>query len=221
MSSMLASVFKSTLLLAGVSGVAASSQLTQSQAAWYAQALESGVPRLAPGYIQSDQLSQVLVEWKRLQQSDNYPFSDYANFLLAHPGWPGETSRRAAAETVLESGTFAPGLVTRFFERFAPLTAAGRIRYAEALAASGKRTEADEQARRAWRSGVLRPADETKLMSGFMSALTPADHDARADMLIWKGSTTAAMRQLSYVSPSKRGSHSGPRLPTRPSVAPR
>ncbi|RYD49474.1 MAG: lytic transglycosylase domain-containing protein [Sphingomonadales bacterium] len=201
---MLASVLKSALLLAGVSGVAASSQLTQSQIAWYAQALESGVPRLAPSYIQSDQLGQALVEWKRLQQSDNYPFSDYANFLLAHPGWPGETSRRAAAETVLESGTFAPGLVTRFFERFAPLTAAGRLRYAEALAASGKRAEADEQARRAWRSGVLRPTDETKLMGGFMSALTPTDHDARTDMLIWRGSTTAATRQLSYVSPSKR-----------------
>ncbi|RYY36780.1 MAG: lytic transglycosylase domain-containing protein, partial [Sphingomonadales bacterium] len=204
MSSMLATMFKSALLLAGVSSVAAASQLTQSQAAWYAQALESGVPRAAPGYIQSDQLSGALVEWKRLQQSDNYPFSDYANFLLAHPGWPGETSRRAAAETVLDSGTWAPGLVTRYFERFAPLTAAGRLRYAEALAASGKRGEAEEQARRAWRGGSLRPADETKLSGAFFSALTPADHDARADMLIWRGQTTAATRQLAYVSPSKR-----------------
>ncbi|RYE02036.1 MAG: lytic transglycosylase domain-containing protein [Sphingomonadales bacterium] len=201
---MLASVFKSALLLAGVSGVAAASQLTQSQAKWYAQAIESGMPRLAPAYIQSDQLSNVLIEWKRLQQSDNYPFSDYANFLLAHPGWPGETSRRAAAETVLDSGTWSPGLVIRFFERFAPLTAAGRLRYAEALAASGKRAEAEEQARRAWRGGSLRPADETKLTGAFFSALTPADHDARADMLIWRGQTTAATRQLGYVSPSKR-----------------
>ncbi|HEX8300488.1 lytic transglycosylase domain-containing protein [Sphingomonas sp.] len=201
---MLASVFKSALLLAGVSGVAAASQLTRSQALWYAQALESGVPRLAPAYVQSNEIGQVLVEWKRLQQSDNYPFSDYANFLLAHPGWPGETSRRAAAETVLDSGSWAPGLVTRYFERFAPLTAAGRLRYAEALAASGKRSEAEEQARRAWRSGVLRPTDETKLSSGFLYALAPSDHDARADMLIWRGSTTAATRQLSYVSPSRR-----------------
>ncbi|MES2989373.1 MAG: lytic transglycosylase domain-containing protein, partial [Pseudomonadota bacterium] len=204
MSSMLASVFKSALLLAGVSGVAAASQLTQSQAAWYAQAIESGMPRLAPAYIQSEELSQTLIEWKRLQQSDNFPFSDYANFLLAHPGWPGETSRRAAAETILDSGTWAPGLVIRFFERFAPLTSAGRLRYAEALAASGKRNEAAEQARRAWRIGSLRPMDETKLTGAFSYALTPADHDARADILIWRGQTTAATRQLSYVSPSRR-----------------
>ncbi|RYD53961.1 MAG: lytic transglycosylase domain-containing protein [Sphingomonadales bacterium] len=201
---MLASVFKSALLLAGVSGVAASSQLTQSQLEWYAQALESGTPRLAPSYAQSGEIGQVLIEWKRLQQSDNYPFSDYANFLLAHPGFPGETSRRAAAETVLDSGTQAPGLVMRFFERFPPLTAAGRVRYAEALAGSGRRAEAEEQARRAWRSGVLRPGDETRLLGAFSSAFTPADHDARTDMLIWRGQTTAATRQLAYVSTSKR-----------------
>lgn len=204
MSSMLQSVYKSALLLAGVSALAAASQLTQSQAKWYAQAIESGVPRLAPGYIQADQLSEALVEWKRLQQSDNYPFSDYANFLLAHPGWPGETSRRAAAETILDSGTWAPGLVIRYFERFAPLTAAGRLRYAEALAASGKRGEAEEQARRAWRTGSLRPADEAKLTGGFSYALTPADHDARADTLIWRGQTTAASRLLNMVTPAKR-----------------
>ena len=28
-------------------------------------------------------------QWKRLQQSDRWPFTDYANFMLAHPGWPG------------------------------------------------------------------------------------------------------------------------------------
>ncbi|RYY42103.1 MAG: lytic transglycosylase domain-containing protein, partial [Sphingomonadales bacterium] len=200
---MLASVFKSALLLAGVSGVAASSQLIQSQLHGFAPAWASGSPPAASA-AQSGEISQVLIEWKRLQQSDNYPFSDYANFILAHPGFPGETSRRAAAETVLDSGTFAPGLVMRFFERFPPLTAAGRIRYAEALLASGRRGDAEEQARRAWRSGVLRTADETRLGSTFFSAFTPADHDARTDMLIWRGQTTAATRQLAYVSPSKR-----------------
>ncbi|UZK67895.1 lytic transglycosylase domain-containing protein [Sphingomonas sp. M1-B02] len=195
---------KSALLLAGVSGLAASSQLVREQMDWYGQAIESGMPRTPPQYVQSSALDQALVEWKRLQQSDNWPFSDYANFILAHPGWPGETSRRAAAETALDSGASAPSLTIRFFERFAPLTPAGRLRYAEALAVSGKRAEADEQARRAWRAGVLRTADESKLLSGFSSALTPADHDARMDMLLWRGSMALAQRQLGYVSAAKR-----------------
>ncbi|AJP71589.1 lytic transglycosylase domain-containing protein [Sphingomonas hengshuiensis] len=197
-------MIKSALLLAGVSGLAASSQLTQGQIEWYRMALESGVPRVAPPYIQANALDAALVEWKRLQQSDNWPFSDYANFLLVHPGWPGETSRRAAAETVLDSGAASPGLVTRFFERYAPLTPAGRLRYAEALAASGRQAEAEEQARRAWRAGQLRTADETRLLGGFLSALTPADHDARMDMLLWQGALTLAQRQLGFVSAAKR-----------------
>jgi soluble lytic murein transglycosylase len=204
MSSMLAPLLKSALLFAGVSSLAVSSQLTQEQLQWYKVALEAGMPRVPPPYIQSDQLADALVEWKRLQQSDNYPFADYANFLLLHPGWPGEKGRRAAAETVLESGTWAPGLVVRFFERFPPLTAAGRTRYAEALAASGRRGEADAQARQAWRHGTLRPRDETALLGGFSPAFAPADHDARMDMLLWQGGISAAQRQLAYVSPAKR-----------------
>jgi soluble lytic murein transglycosylase len=204
MSSMLGTVIKSAVLLAGVSGVAVSSQLTQEQIRSAAGALQNAVAPVQPAYAQGDPVSYALVEWKRLQQSDNWPFSDYANFMLAHPGWPGETSRRAAAETSLDSGSFAPALVARFFERFPPLTPAGHLRFAEALAASGRRADADEQARRAWRAGSLRAADESRLLSGFLSALTPADHDARADMLLWKGSVSTAQRQLAFVSPSKR-----------------
>lgn len=204
MSSMLGSVIKSAVLLAGVSGVAVSSQLTQEQIRSVASALQDMGSPVTPAYGQSDSVGLALAEWKRLQQSDNWPFSDYANFMLAHPGWPGETSRRAAAETVLDSGGFAPGLVVRFFERFPPLTPAGHLRFAEALAASGRRSDANEQARKAWRAGTLRPADESRLMAGFLSALSPADHDARADMLLWKGSTSAATRLLGFVSPTKR-----------------
>ncbi len=141
MSSMLGSFIKSAVLLAGVSGVAVSSQLSHDQIRSFAGALQNAVSPAPPAYAQSDPLSYALIEWKRLQQSDNWPFTDYANFLLTHPGWPGETSRRAAAETVLDSGGYAPALAMRFFERFPPLTAAGRLRYAEALAASGRRAE--------------------------------------------------------------------------------
>lgn len=201
---MLAPVIKSALLLVGVSGLAVSSQMTQAQIDWYRAALMQDGPRSPPAYIQSDELAGAVVEWKRLQQSDNYPFADYANFLLIHPGWPGETSRRAAAETVLSDGAYSPGLVTRFFERFPPLTPAGNLRFAEALAAQGRPADAGEQARRAWRAGVLRPGDETKLVAAFGNALTVDDHDVRMDMLLWQSATTAAQRQIGMTSASKR-----------------
>jgi soluble lytic murein transglycosylase len=203
MSSMAGPLLKSALLLAGASGLAASSHLAKTQVDW--SRLASGqMVQPTPAYGQSDPVSASLIEWKRLQQSDNWPFADYANFLLAHPGWPGEKSRRAAAETVLDSGANAPALTIRFFERFPPITPAGRIRYAEGLAASGRRADAEGQARKAWRAGVLRVSDEGKLTGQFLSALSPADHDARMDMLLWQGATSAAQRQIAFVSAAKR-----------------
>ncbi|MES2442544.1 MAG: lytic transglycosylase domain-containing protein [Pseudomonadota bacterium] len=201
---MLGAGIKSALLFVGVSGLAASSRMTQEQIAWYQQAIESGLSQTAPSYIPSGELSGALAEWNRLQQSDNFPFSDYANFMLMHPGWPGETARRAAAETVLESGTWAPGLVVRYFERFPPVTPAGNLRYAEALAASGRQAEGEQLARKAWRAGVLRPGDEARLTGAFAGALTVDDHDAREDMLLWQNSLASAQRQLGMTSAGRR-----------------
>lgn len=204
MSSMLASLFRSGLLLAGVSGVAVSSQVVQDGADWYRVqfAALAASTQTMPSSASSIQYN--LDQWKRLQQSDRLPFTDYANFLLTHPGWPGETGRRAAAETALVSGAEAPALVMRFFERFPPATAAGRVRYAEALAVSGRRSEANEQARRAWRSGALRPIDESAILSGFPGALSTADHDARMDALLWQDARAAAARQIAFTSPQNR-----------------
>lgn len=198
MSSMVGTVIKGALLFAGISGLVASSQVPPATLA----ALTGGL--MPQAQAQYDPVGTALVEWKRLQQSDNYPFSDYANFLLAHPGWPGEKSRRAAAETILDSGASYPDLAIRFFTRFPPITPAGRLRYAEALAASGRSAEAEDQARRAWRAGILRVGDESRLLAGFGSALRPADHDAREDMLLWQGATSIATRQLPYTSPARR-----------------
>lgn len=205
MSSMLASLFRSGLLLAGVSGVAVSSQVVQDGFDWYRAQFVAFTAQIAPSTPSpTASLQADLDQWKRLQQSDRWPFSDYANFLLAHPGWPGELGRRAAAEATLESGAEMPSLVIRFFDRFPPVTGAGRIRYAEALVLSGRRPEAEEQARKAWRAGALRPADEAALIGGFASAISPDDHDARMDALLWQDARTAASRQLGFTSARNR-----------------
>ncbi|MDG5487642.1 lytic transglycosylase domain-containing protein [Sphingomonas sp. BGYR3] len=150
-----------------------------------------------------DPIATTIDGWRRLQQSDNLSFSEYANFMLAHPGWPGERSRRAAAETSL-SGIGDPALADRFFTRFPPLTGAGHARHAEALAALGRTAEASAAAQRAWRAGSLRPQDEMLILTRFGAALTPADHDARMDRLLWQNATSTAQRQLGYTSPAMR-----------------
>lgn len=217
MASMLTTVFKSVFLLAGVSGAALTAGSTRDApnaaistpaaapmvaSATQAANYPTGAPlAAAPSY---DPIVTTLSQWKRLQQSDNYPFADYANFLLAHPGFPGDTSRRAAAETALADGGQDAATVLRFFGRYPPLTGAGRLRMAEALSATGRTAEANDAARAAWRTGALRAGDETRLFGRFAGALTPADHDIRMDKLLWQGATTAAQRQIGFVSAARR-----------------
>ncbi|MFP5454425.1 MAG: lytic transglycosylase domain-containing protein, partial [Alphaproteobacteria bacterium] len=85
----------------------------------------------APAW-RDDVLQGVIAEWRRLQQSDSLPFRDYAAFLMAHPGWPGESAMRRAAERRIDAGGFDAAYLINFFTRFPPLTAAGQTRFAEA-----------------------------------------------------------------------------------------
>ncbi|MES2495237.1 MAG: lytic transglycosylase domain-containing protein [Pseudomonadota bacterium] len=167
---------------------------------------QNGTPSPAPGAPawREDVLQGVVTEWRRLQQSDSLPFQDYAAFLIAHPGWPSESAMRRAAERRIDPDNYDRGLVVAFFTRFAPLTAAGQTRYAEALAATGRTTEARTNAAAAWVTKGLSQQDETRLMVRFGASMTRADHDRRMERLLLDRATTAAARQIENVSPEKR-----------------
>jgi len=157
----------------------------------------------APAW-REDVLRGTVAEWRRLQQSDSLPFQDYAAFLIAHPGWPGETAMRRAAERRIDPDNADTKLVVSFFTRFSPLTAAGQTRYAEALAATGRPAEARANAASAWATKGLTQDDETRLMARFGSSMTLADHDRRMERLLLDRATTPAARQIANVSPGKR-----------------
>ncbi|WP_443018941.1 lytic transglycosylase domain-containing protein [Sphingomonas sp.] len=219
-------IMKGGLLAVGVSGAAVAAGVGHgaigSPVHWVGARVAQAMPQqLLPPQFQPQQLlpqqmvqpipsarpndpfSVTIDRWNRLRQSDNLPFVDYASFLLDHPGWPGETGRRAAAETAPDSGG-SSALALRFFDRFPPLTAAGHVRYADALASAGQPGRAAEQARLAWRKGSLRAQDESRILAAFPGALGVEDHDARLDMLLWQGATTSAVRGISYASPARR-----------------
>lgn len=120
MSSMRGWTYKGAAMLCGVSGAAMAGGVGHAPIAWVGAQVAPALPQVfQPSYVPpapapADPVSYAIDQWKRIQQSDNLPFSDYANFLLAHPGWPGETSRRAAAETAIDPNSWSPTLAVRF-----------------------------------------------------------------------------------------------------------
>jgi soluble lytic murein transglycosylase len=201
---MVASVLKTSILLALAAGTVSASGVGQDDLDRYrTQMANMGPlpvatnPRTADGAI-----AATIAQWRALQQTDALPFDSYAGFLMAHPGWPNAAANRRAAER--QAATASPGSVVAFCRRYPPTTAAGNLAFARAAMATGARGEAYAAARTAWRSAGLSPSDEAAIVGGFPGALTLDDQDARMDALLWAGQTSAAQRQLAYVSPARR-----------------
>lgn len=149
-------------------------------------------------------ISATLAEWNRLRQSDGYAFTDYARFIAQHPGFPGEEAMRRSAERAIPAGIAYPADVTNFFRLAKPATATGWARYADALAASGRRDEAAAAARTAWGASGLSAVDEASLFGRYAGTFTVADHDTRVERLLADRRATDATRMLVYASPAKR-----------------
>ena len=188
------------LALAATAGISISAG-GQDQLDRYRTQMQNMAPQ-APIPAQSDAaIASAIAQWTAVRQTDALPFDTYASFLLAHPGWPGETTTRRAAERAAAQGD--PVRVAAFFRRFPPQSATGAVNHARALQATGSSAEAAAAARRAWRLGALTSTDEAFVLS-LPGALTAADHDARMDMLLWSGQTAAAARQIAWVSAASR-----------------
>ena len=186
---MIAPIIKVSLLAAALAGVGPSGAPQQVQPLPSPAAPDTGV-------------AAALAQWRSVSNTSQLPFDQYAGFLLAHPGWPGETAIRRAAEQ--HAGEASPGNAVRYFRAFPPQSGGGRTAYVRALAATGS-ADTTGAARAAWRAGGLAATDESYILTSFGSQLRPEDHEARMDALLWSGQTGAAARVLPYVSPSRAG----------------
>lgn len=155
----------------------------------------------------SASINAAITDWRRLRQSGGYSFADYARFLIYNPGWPGEDSMRRNAERTMRPGE-DPATVLAFFRTEQPTSGNGYARLAESLLASGRSAEAVQAARKAWASPDLSASDETAIYARYGSVFTTADHDQRADALLFDKRASDAHRILQMVTPNRQGAFS-------------
>lgn len=186
-----------------IPGIASASELTPEQMAWYrAQMGLASVSTSPPTATNS--VGDAVLEWRRLTQDNNASFDRLSRFLMANRGWPDADKMRVRAEKAIAIDSFDPARTLAYFSAFPPKTPSGELRMALALNASGRRDEANAAVRRAWTGGPLTQDEVNRVLTFFPGAITPADHDARMERLLWSNDTGAAARQLAYTSPQKR-----------------
>ncbi|MHA4836249.1 lytic transglycosylase domain-containing protein [Sphingopyxis sp. MSC1_008] len=178
------------------------SELTPEQMAWYRA--QMGLAATSGPPPSTSSVGDAVMEWRRLTANTGASFDQLSRFLMANKGWPDSEKMRTRAEKAISLDSYDPRRTLAYFQTYPPQTASGQLRYALALNASGRREDAAAAVRRAWTSGPLDDYETSRALSMFPGAITPADHDARMDRLLWLGATAAAGRQLAYTSPDKR-----------------
>ncbi|ANL46109.1 lytic murein transglycosylase-related protein [Rhizobium phaseoli] len=122
------------------------------------------------------------------------PSYEIASAAQELKGWPGLSRLRAYSERALYDENPAPSAVLAAFGDTAPETMQGAVILARALVASGKQAQAAKYIRKLWRSEALDKPTEDKILVEFSALLTPADHKARMDYLMYRGRVAQAKR---------------------------
>lgn len=182
--------------------VAHASELTPEQMGWYRA--QMGLSSASGPPPSTSSVGDAVMEWRRLTTGTSASFDQLSRFLMANRDWPDSEKLRVRAEKAISLDSYDPQRTLAFFQSYPPRTPSGELRYALALNATGRREDANAAVRRAWTGGTLDDFEVSRVVSFFPGALSAADHDARMDRLLWSGATSAASRQLSYVSPDKR-----------------
>jgi len=109
-------------------------------------------------------------------------------------GWPGLSRLRANSERALYDENPDPAAVFAAFGDTAPETNEGAIILSRALVSAGKQAQAAKYIRKVWRGQGLDKPTEDKILAEFSGLITPADHKARMDYLMYRGRTAQAKR---------------------------
>ncbi|MCL9981812.1 MAG: transglycosylase SLT domain-containing protein [Erythrobacter sp.] len=186
------------LALAGAALVLAGMAVPLAAQSWGQGADGGNLVARQPG-----EMGTALARWEMLQASREMRFVDYAGFVLAYPNFPRAEILRLRAENVLENEAPSQADLLHYFDANPPLTNPARARYALALAGA-QRPEALAEARKAWRGGAMSDPVELYLIGLYGAQLTPEDHAARMDALLWQGKADAASRQMINIAEADR-----------------
>ena len=135
----------------------------------------------------NDPIAHKILEW-RLAADDPYvSFEVLSRVVQTQSDWPRMTRIRSKAETRMFERPLSPDDTISWFGGTEPVSGEGRIAMARAYYQLGQDSTADRWLKSAWRDSKLTRDRQRTLYKRYKGRLTPEDHAARADHLIWLG----------------------------------
>jgi soluble lytic murein transglycosylase len=170
----------------------------------YRQAFDSAHKRhfdlaLTTVHDAHDRLLAKVLEWQYCVTSHSGAgFADITAFMRANPDWPQQSTLQRRAEEAIGETTPNAALL-EWFDRHAPVSAAGTTAYAKALIDRGRSRDAADLVRAFWVSGSFDPDQEGAFVTDFAGLIRGEDDLARLDRLLWDRQEAAARRQMARV----------------------
>jgi soluble lytic murein transglycosylase len=154
----------------------------------------------------TDPLVRRILQWRYASATEApLAFDDIAQALRELQDWPQRGAIKTRAEQAIFTSRLSPRERVAFFDEVgAPATGDGKIALAQALSATGKRSEGVELARAAWRDDTLTDTGKAEALSSFSGAFEQSDYAARANLALWRGHRTEAQQLASRLSPADR-----------------
>ena len=118
--------------------------------------------------------------------------------------WPRPSRRQVAAEKLVDRSGMPPTEVIAWFGPKDPVTPQGAMALAAALRATGQPDAAAVAIRKAWRTLTFDDSTQAAILARFSDILTPADHIAREDFLLYGAQGGAAQALLPLLPTDQR-----------------
>ncbi|WP_133613796.1 lytic transglycosylase domain-containing protein [Dongia mobilis] len=143
-------------------------------------------------------LGKVVVWLDLTRPGPGRSFDEMTAFLNQNPDWPLRERLTAQAERAMPD-IYPTDKVLAWYAERDPLTAPGAIKLLGALRASGQDERARRVAASSWINLDFGKEQEADFIARFKDLLSPADHLARLDRLLWDGNPEQATRMLTRV----------------------
>ena len=140
----------------------------------------------------------ILRWWDYSSPGSTASFAAIARFMDEHPDWPDQRLLQINAEAAMARGV-SDAEVVAWYRWRDPVSAPGRLRYADALLARGEDERATALVRAAWVEGSFASRELRETYRRYRSMLQPEDHVARLERLVWANHARAARRMYRYV----------------------
>ena len=159
----------------------------------------------------NDPVAKDILAWRMAVRTDRLTLNQMRNLISSRPDWPYMVTIRAKAEKMMFDRPLSASDTLDWFNTLPspynePASGEGRAVLARAYYQRGDELNGKAWLEKAWRDSRLTRDRQKRLFSQYKSKLTPEDHAARADHLIWLGSRyySSAQALLPHMSAADR-----------------